>query len=1061
MRTLIKFFLDNYKLTMVITLFICLFGVNGALNLLREDSPSVDMGVTRITTIYQGATAEEVETEVTKKIEDKLIEVKGLKKVESRSQVNMSIIKITIDIDHFDVDEVNDDIKTEVEKVTGLPAGATKPDIFEVNTEEFAVIEMAIVGDNTGRKRDDYVDYLEDEIKEIKGVIKVDKFGYADREFSVKLDVDKMYKNDIGIDEVVNALKARNITVPAGSLKSYENQAFVRIDAKTKNVKDLENVLIRTNFEGKSIYLKDVAKVSDNMTDKEAYTKINGKEATILSIKKQGGIDTIKLAKKIKDRVEEVQQEMKSEFEVVYFVNAADDVENKFNIVVSNILSGVVIVLVFLLIFLPGKIGFVTTLSLPVGVLATLGIMYAEGMSLNNITMLGLIIALGMMVDNSVMISDNFAQFISEGKTIKDAAYEAAARFWVPVLTTTLTTICSFVPMFLTKGVMGRFISGIPAVVTIAILASLFESFFLLPCRLRMIGGSVVKREMEKKRNAKKSDWFDSLKGVFEKFVYLAVKFRYISLGVFVAVLMFSMFMLGLNQFILFPSENVEQYTVKYETNVGDSLEKMSDVTNTLIDDMERIIGKENIDNMVAYIGQSGTGLTEDLQQNHHTGELQIYINEEASYRLDYKKILAETRALPKPYLAKFEILQEAAGPNVGRAIEANFRSNNEEHLYAVVNHVFDGLSKTDGIIDLETNDYKNDDELFVKLDYDKIARLGLNVSSVGSDIQATIEGVNVANLIMGDDDFYIKVRFDDNFKQTEEDLRKITIRDPSGNLIPLTELATITRVAGSTMKSRYYYKKTITIRTNVDEKVITALEGNAILVKLYNEVAKDYPDVSLVFGGEQESAEESFSSLTIAMGYAVIAVFGFLVFIFNSYLSPIMIMTTIPLGLLGFSVAFYLHGRPLSFLAFIGVIGLIGVVVNTGIILISFIEILRKEDKKADLNTILATASGARLRAVLASASTTFVGLVPTAYGIGGRDASLIPVTMAMAWGLASSTVLSLVWIPCLYRIIYDFTTIMRKFRIAIRYFKRSRKSIKITRKMGFGNLRGKRFIK
>ncbi len=1043
MRTLIKFFLDNYKLTMVLTLFICFFGLNGALNLLREDAPTVNLGVTKITTKYQGATAEEVESEVTKKLEDKLIEVKGIKKIESRSQVNMSIIKITIDIDNFDEDEVNDDIKTEIEKVSGLPAGATKPEIFEVKTEEFSVIEAAVIGDNTNRKRDSYVDFLEDEIKEIKGVIRVDKYGYANREFSVKLNVNKMNKNNIGIDEVVNALKARNITVPAGSLKSYENQAFVRIDAKTKNIKDLENVLIRTNFEGKKVYLKDVAKVTDNMEDKEAYTKINGKEATILSIKKQGGIDTIKLAEKIKSRIEEVQRDMKSEFEIVYFVNAADDVENKFNIVVSNIISGVVIVLIFLLIFLPGKIGIVTTLSLPIGVLATLGTMYAGNMSLNKITMLGLIIALGMIVDNSVMISDNFAQFISEGMTIKDAAYEAAARYWVPVFTTTLTTICSFVPMFLTKGVMGRFISGVPTVVTMSILISLFESFFLLPCRLKMIGGSVVKNEMKKKKNINKKDWFSNFRNIFEKIVYFAVNHRYMSLVIFVIILIFSIFMMKINQFILFPVENVEQYTVKYETNIGDSLEKMGIVTNTLINDLEKIIGKENIDNMVAYIGQSGTALTEDLQQNHHTGELQIYINKEASYRLNYKKILEETRALPKPYLAKFEILQESAGPNVGRAIEANIRSNNEENLYKVVNYILDRLKKVNGIIDLETNDYKNDDELFIKLKYDKIARLGLNVTSVGNDIQATVEGVKVANLIIADDDFYIKVRFDDNFKQTEKDLRKIAIRDTRGNLIPITEIADITRVTGSTMKNRYNYKKAITLRTNVDEKYITALEGNAILIKLFNEISREYPDVSLVFGGEQESAEESFSSLAIAMIYAVIAVFGFLVFIFNSYLSPIMIMTTIPLGLFGFSVAFYLHGRPLSFLAFIGIIGLIGVVVNTGIILISFIETLRKENKfsnkKVELNKILAIASGARLRAVLASALTTFVGLIPTAYGIGGRDASLIPVTLAMAWGLASSTLLSLIWIPCLYKIIDDFVKNIRLFKISLRYIKRN----------------------
>ena len=1033
MRKIIAFFLDNSKFTMVLTLIIVIFGINGTMNILREEAPTVDMGVTKITTVYPGATAEEVETEVTKKIEDRIREVKGIEKVESRSQINMSIIKITIDIDNFDEDEVNDDIRTELEKVTGLPATASKPELLEINTEEFAVIEVAIVGDNKNRERDDYVDYLEDEIKDIKGIIKIDKYGYGNREFSVKLNVDKMKKLNVGIDEVTNALQIRNITVPAGSLKGYEDQAFVRIDAKTKKIEDLENVLIRTNFEGKKIYLKDVATVVDDSEEKEAYTKINGKEATLLSIKKQGGIDTIMLAKSVKNKIEEVQEKMNSKFEAIYFVNAAEDVENKFNIVVSNVISGVLIILVFLLAFLPGKTGIMTTISMPITVLWTFGIMNAFGMSLNSITMLGVIIALGMLIDNSIIIGENFMHYIREGMEIKEAAIEASVRFFVPIVTTTLTTLCAFFPMLMTKGVMGLFISGVPIVVILASVLCLIEGFILLPCRLKMIGPSVVKREMRMKKLNKK-DWFDGIQRNFSKLVFIAAKYRYTTLCVFIFVLFISFVMLAKNQFILFPPENVEKYTVKFETDVGDSLEKTMDASDKLTADIEKTIGKENIDNIVAYIGQSGTALTEDLQQNHHTAELQIYIDKEASYELDYKKVLEDIRNLEKPYLTKFEIIQEDAGPSVGRAIEVNFRSNNEDNLYSVVNYVVDKLGQVDGIIDLETNDYKNDDEIFIKLDYDKLGQLGLNVTSVSNDIKTTIEGTEVANLVIGDDDFYIKVSFDESFKQAQKDLENISIRDNNGNLIPLTEIAKIERVKGSTMKNRYNFKKTITVRANVNEKIITGLQGNALVKQFFNEISPKYPDVGMVFGGEQENTEESVSSLVTAMVFALMIVFGLLVLVFNSYAMPITIFTTIPLGLIGFSTAFYLHHRPLSFLAFIGVIGLIGVVVDTGVILVSYINMLRKRNKDKDLPEIVSVASGDRLREVLANAITTFAGLVPTAYGIGGRDASLIPVTMAMAWGLASSTLLSLIWVPCMYVILDDFNTLLRKTRIFVK---------------------------
>ena len=196
-----------------------------------------------------------------------------------------------------------------------------------------------------------------------------------------------------------------------------------------------------------------------------------------------------------------------------------------------------------------------------------------------------------------------------------------------------------------------------------------------------------------------------------------------------------------------------------------------------------------------------------------------------------------------------------------------------------------------------------------------------------------------------------------------------------------------------------------------------------------------------MVFGGEQENAEESFSSLAISMGFALMAVFGLLVLVFNSYSKPMIIFTTIPLGLIGFSTAFYLHGRPLSFLAFIGVIGLIGVVVDTGVILVSYINMLRRQNKDRDLEEIVAVASGDRLREVLANATTTFAGLAPTAYGIGGRDASLVPVTLSMAWGLASSTLLSLIWIPCMYVIIDDIIMFLRRVKIVVKRKKSNKK--------------------
>lgn len=1046
MKAIIKFFLDNSKLTFVLTLFTLLLGINGARQILREEIPTVDLGEAKIITYYEGATAEEVEAEVTKKIEDRIKEVKGIKDVTSISQINMSIIRVRIDMDNFDQYEVMDDIKTQVDKVAGLPEGATKPDLIEINTEEMTVIELAVVGENKGRERDAYIEYLEDELKDIKGVLKTESFGYAEREFSVKLKLDKLIEYNVGVDEVVNALKNRNITVPAGSLKSYTYQAMVRVDAKAKNATELGNALIRSNFDGKKIYVKDLATVEDLMEDKEAYTKINGKECSILTIKKQGGIDTVQLANEVKNKVEEIKKQKHVDFDIIYFVNAATDVENKFNIIVSNVISGFAILLVLLLIFLPGKLGIMTTMSLPIIVCTTLGLMPSLGINLDTISMLAIIIAMGMLVDNSIMISENFATMIEEGKNIKTAALECVSKFWVAILTSTLTTIFAFMPMLLTKGVMGLFVRAIPILVSITLFISLIECMLFMPSRLKLIGGSIVKTARKNKKNGKNSGgWFKYISDWFENIVYICVKLRYISLCAFIFILWISFYFIGKNKFILFPAENVTLYNIKYETNVGDSLEKTSDLTDRLTDDIRRTVGTENIDNIVAYIGQSGTGITDTLQQNHHTAEIRLYINEEKSYQLDHYKVLEDLRRMDVSYLNKFEVTEESSGPPVGRAVEASFRSTNINKLYEALNYVYEKFKNVKGIIDLETDDYKNDDEIFVRIDYEKVARLGLSTSDIGNAIKASIAGIDVSKITLNEREFSMKVKFDDNFKKTQEDLEKIKIRDENNNLIPLDEIASFDRKEGSRIKHRYNFKKSITLRANVDEKLITALEANKKVFEFFDEIKEKYPEVSVKFIGEQESSEESFQSLVIATQFAIVLMFACLVFIFNSYMKPILIMTTIPLGLFGFSLAFYLHGRPISFMSLIGVIGLAGVVINVGIILITFIEMFKKEYKNLDLNHILAKSAGARLRAVLASALTTIAGLMPTAYAIGGRDASLIPVTLAMSWGLVSSTFLSLIWIPCAYGILEDCTRFFRKQRVALWLFKKRNLSKKV----------------
>jgi len=409
-------------------------------------------------------------------------------------------------------------------------------------------------------------------------------------------------------------------------------------------------------------------------------------------------------------------------------------------------------------------------------------------------------------------------------------------------------------------------------------------------------------------------------------------------------------------------------------------------------------------------------------KEGDNIGMLTIYVTRDASFNLHYTEALKILRQITLPSLTELSFEARVNGPPVGNPVNATFRSNNMTQLNKITSELSSYLTSVPGILNPKVDDVIGEDEVHVVLDYEKIARIGLDVANVGDTIKTALEGSVITKINLDNKKFDLKVRLHDPDREFINDLEKIKILDTRGNLIPLTQLATLQRTTGTPTIKRFDFQRAKTLTADIDETLTTSIKANQLLLEKFKELKSSFPDVSVTFGGEQESTKESLASLREAMILALIAIFGILVFLFKSYLRPLIIMSTIPLGLFGFAIAFYFHNRPVSFLSLIGVIGLAGIIVNSGIVLISFIDDMKVEGKMS-LHEILVKASGLRLRAVVVTSLTTISGLFPTAYGIGGSDLILIPMTLAMAWGLTSGTILTLVWVPCAYAIIEDFT--------------------------------------
>ena len=717
-----------------------------------------------------------------------------------------------------------------------------------------------------------------------------------------------------------------------------------------------------------------------------------------------------------------------NQFKFHIFNDEGRRVGNKVDVLKSNALWGLCFVILFLIIFLPGQAGIMSSLSLPISILATLGYMYSTSMTINTVTVLGLIISLGMLVDNSVVISENFNRLIRQGQNSFEAAYQSVIKLWLPITLTVLTTIAAFIPLLVTKGLMGQFIRYMPLVITAALLFSLAESFFLLPARLVS-----NKKNLKLEKGSKREDWFaGKILPIFESLMTKLIAKRYPGLILFLAVIIGSLYLLvGVNKVNLFPYDQTEVYigrvTLPQGSEINATHKAITEISSKIKDRLpkyvEEVIGKTGLDSAGPNDPKEKTG--------ENVGQILVWVNDWTKDNVNAEKFIDDLNAIELPRrFGPIDLTFNAVenGPPVGAAVEAVLTGSNEKNLNSVVNHILKKLKSTQGIVNSKVDDVFGENVINVKINYELAHRLGLNTMLIGDTIRTAFSGTILGDVTHDNDEIELFIRLDKESRKSIDDLEKIRISNPKGDLIPLGLIAQFKISPPEIYLKRYNHKRARTITADIDESVMTVPIANKVLDEAFNEVSDSNLDVSLTYGGASENTKESMDSLSEAMLLSVIGIFALLVFLFKSYLKPFIIMTTIPLGFVGISIAFYLQNIPVSFMAMVGIIGLGGIIVNSGIVLVTFIEDMR-EDSKMELNDVLVKASGIRLRAVVVTALTTVSGLLPTAYGLGGSDKFIIPLAMAMAWGLLSGTILTLIWIPCAYAISEDVIRLTDKY--------------------------------
>ncbi len=1033
MKSFFRFFAERHLLANLITLMTILLGVSTLTHIKRDIWPEVDYGWVIITTRYPGASPEDVELNVTNKIEEQLKEVSGIERITSVSMENISVINVFIDPDVSDEGEVKTEIREAVNRVTDLPIEVTdSPLVTDLKTSIFPVIEVGLAGDLPYRQLREIAKRLEKKLETLPGVSSVDKFGYLAREIKVEVSPEAIQKYQIPLREIIAAVRARNIRATAGSFESYTSEKNLVTLAQFRDPLEVGDVIVRSTFEGPLIQVKDLAVVRDGFEDERILSRMNGRQAISFQINKKEAADAIRSVEAVKELVREESETLPDGVEIDYSNDYSRLVRNRFNIVLNNMIIGLALVVILLSVFLNLRSSFWVALGIPVALLGTLFLMPFFNVYLDSISLAGMIMIIGIIVDDAIIIAENIQRHRERGNPPLEAAVDGIREVYRPVLTTILTTFFAFAPLFFMKGIMGKFVFVIPLVISLALFISLFEATVALPAHLIM-GAS---RRGEGSGRVPRGSWFNRLRNPFRRFVLGMLRFRYILVLLFILCLAGSIwYAVNFMKFVLFPSSMADTFYILVETPIGTSLHATSDKVKEI---EERIadLPQEELESFVTRIGTQGWFAS---GENENWAFLTVDLTPFTQRSRDADQIVEGLRQ-KTDQLAGFDKIVysiEAGGPPVGKPITLRVVGSDDSLRTELADSVVAFLGTLVGVKDTDRDDKAGKEQVEIKVNYRQLSRLGLTVADIAQNVRIAYDGELVTSVRYGDEDVDFRVLLQERARTRPQFLSDLLIPNQQGRLIPLKEASWLKTEPGPSNYNHFNGERTVTVTADVTKGQTTPLEATDAILNHFN-LTKDWPGLALVVGGEAEETQESMVSLYRAFLLAVVAIYFLLILLFNSLTQPIIVMTAIPFGIMGVIIAFALHGMALGFVAMMGVIGLAGVLVNDSLVLVNHINGLRRQRPEESVKGLVALGTADRLRAVILTSLTTVAGLLPLGYGWGGSDPYMAPMALALAYGLLFATPITLFLVPSLYVIRHD---VGRAFKGIGRIFRKKEK--------------------
>ena len=1013
MKGILAAFAKNTVFANILLVLVFMGGTMAVVSMVREPFPQFSLDMITITVVYPGADPEEVEEGICRKLEEAVESVEGIKLFTTYASENSGTALIEVKED-YDIDQVLDKVRSNVDAISTFPADAEKPIITELMLKD-PVIMLYLAGDMTERRLKEWAERTKDELQLLDQISQVTIFGAREYEINIEISEARLREYHLSFDQVARAVAQSNLNLGGGTIRTQGEEIRVRTMGRKYTGEQLADIVVLARPTGEIITLDKIARIKDGFRQDPIKATVNGEPGLLMIIFKTTEEDAIEISKVANRYLKEKKAVLPQGAVMDVLYDNTEMLRDRINLMVKNGILGLILVFVILWLFLDKRLSFWGGMGIPISVSGALTLIWAMGETINMITLGGFIMVLGIVVDDAIVVGEAIFTHRKNGKPPLKAAVDGVCEVGMPVVAAVFTSVVAFVPLRFVGGIMGKFISILPVVVIACLVFSLVECMFMLPAHLSHLP--------DLNQPPKRPGFFDKTLGrvqalfgrglewfaerVYAPFLNASLKWRYIFLCLAIATLVatFGLFAGGFLKFEVMPDVDGFVITSNIEFPPGTppkvtaaAAAQMEEALKRLEEKFPTATGEPLIEKRLSLVGQT----LEDIpNRGPHLAGVQAILLPSERRRVHYKTLLAawekEAGEIPGAKSVTFEGI--STGPP-GAPIEVWVQGHDMDRILAASDDLMNRLEKFEGVYQIRSDfsPGKNELRLFLKPE----ARvLGLTLEDLARQVYAGYFGQEAVRLQRGRDDVRVKIRYAEAERARVSDLANIRIRTPDGRQVPLFSVADARFAPGYAKIIRTNGMRRVAVSADVDD---TKANTTEILQELkaayFPELFSRYPGVSVSVQGEQKKLRESLSSLAIGYPLAIVGIIIIIATIFRSYVQPIVILVTIPFGIIGAVAGHFVMGYNLSLMSIFGMVALTGVVVNDAIVLIE-----RVNENLADgmpFYQALRQGGQRRFRAIFLTTVSTVGGVAPMILETNFQARFLIPMVLSLAAGVS-----------------------------------------------------------